>query len=110
AVDMLGVTLCVAGLVFTAALVSHHPDDPSLNSAGTGDVVHNLMGRGGAYLADIFLQCFGLVSMLFPLVMIAAGWRVLMRYPLSGIWSRLTAFLTGVMAAGIGFAAIPVFP
>lgn len=110
AVDMLGVALCTAGLMLTAALVSYHPDDPSLNSAGTADVLHNLMGRGGAYLSDIFLQCFGLVSMLFPLAMIAAGWRVLMRYPLSRGWSRLTAFLTGVMAAGVGFAAVPVFP
>ncbi len=110
AVDMLGVVLCVAGLMFTASLVSYHPADPSLNSAGTEGAIHNLMGRGGAYLSDIFLQCFGLVSMLFPLVMIAAGWRVLMRYPLAGGWSRLTAFLTGVMAAGVGFAAIPGFP
>jgi len=110
AVDMLGVVLCITGLLFTASLVSYYPDDPSLNSAGTGDEVHNLVGRGGAYIADIFLQCFGLVSMLFPLVMIAAGWRVLMRYPLASGWSRLTAFLVGVMAAGVGFAAIPGFP
>lgn len=109
-VDVLGLFLCILGLLFAASLVSYHPADPSLNSANSEGAVYNLLGRSGAYTADLFLQCFGVVSLVFPAMFIMSGWRILMRQLLPKGWTRVTAFLLGVIGATIGFASIPSFP
>ncbi len=107
AIDILGVLLCVLGLIFALCLGSYSPTDPSLNSATTIDEVHNLLGHSGAYIADIFLQSFGIVSIIFPLVFIMSGWRILMRYALPKLWSRVTALIIGTIGLSVAFSSIP---
>ena len=54
------------GSVFLAlSLVSYSPQDPSFNSFGLHSKVLNFCGYGGAFLADIFFQAFGMIAWLF---------------------------------------------
>ena len=58
--EAVAVVFLLTGLFVFFSLASYHPFDPSLNTAS--DVVKpgNLTGRTGAFLADFFLQTFGL--------------------------------------------------
>ncbi len=53
-------------LALGAILISYHPSDSSFNTASDIPVA-NFLGAFGAYVADIFMQTFGLVSWLFVL-------------------------------------------
>ena len=49
------------------AIGSYSPLDPALTFAGSGLTVSNLVGRSGAWIADVFLLAFGWAAYLVPL-------------------------------------------
>jgi len=51
------------------ALASYSPLDPSFNTIAAIDQPANLIGRAGAYSADLLLQTFGLAAFLLPAVL-----------------------------------------
>src|ERR1035438_9906108 len=75
--EFLGILLVAAGLLLLAALVSYHPNDPSLFSDvnDQGLRAGNWAGRFGATFADGSLQFFGLAALVAPLALLALGWR-----------------------------------
>ena len=56
------------------ALVTYHSSDPDWSSTGLNNQVANWGGRVGAWLSGIFLSLFGIVSYLFPFLMVFASW------------------------------------
>ncbi len=52
-------------LFYWISLATYSPSDPSFNSSGSGHV-SNWCGIVGAYVSDIFIQLFGVLSFLFP--------------------------------------------
>jgi DNA segregation ATPase FtsK/SpoIIIE, S-DNA-T family len=72
--EVVGFLLLLAGLALLLSLVSYHAQDPSLNTASNARPL-NLVGYPGAYLADIFYQCFGATAYLFPLLIFALSWK-----------------------------------
>src|ERR1019366_2946747 len=76
--EFLGISLVAPGLLLLAALVSYHPNDPSLFSAvnDQGLRPRNWAGRFGASFADGSLQFFGLAAFVAPLALLAVGGRV----------------------------------
>ena len=75
--EFLGILIVAAGVLLLAALVSYHPQDPSLFSSVQDPTVHpsNWAGRFGASFSDGALQFFGLAAFVFPIVLLAAGVR-----------------------------------
>jgi S-DNA-T family DNA segregation ATPase FtsK/SpoIIIE len=75
--EFLGILIFAAGALLLVALVSYHPQDPSLFSSVQDPTVHpsNWAGRLGATFSDGALQFFGLAAFVFPLVLLAAGVR-----------------------------------
>jgi S-DNA-T family DNA segregation ATPase FtsK/SpoIIIE len=73
-----------AGLVLLLSLVSYHAQDPSWDTAAESHPL-NLVGFPGAYLADVFLQIFGVVSFLFALLLFLLSWK----------WIRSEAVVAG---------------
>ena len=63
------------GILVLLAFASFHPLDPSWNTVAGSVPTENLIGPVGAYLADLFLQAFGLAAFLFPLLMFGLGWK-----------------------------------
>ncbi|NLD08573.1 MAG: hypothetical protein GX667_03175 [Xanthomonadaceae bacterium] len=61
-----GIVLLFA-LALAAALYSYHPEDPAWTSALQNSDVHNLLGKKGAYFADISLTILGKAAWLIPL-------------------------------------------
>lgn len=68
---------CVGiALFLLIALVSYQACDPSLFSTGCGQLIHNLGGRVGAWLADALLSFVGYVAFLLPWAVLWLGLRL----------------------------------
>ena len=61
--ELVGAILLAIAFVLFVSLLSYTPADPSLNSATDG-AVQNLMGRTGAWIADLLLQSIGVAAVL----------------------------------------------
>jgi len=83
--EFLGILLVAAGLLLLAALVSYHPNDPSLFSSVADPAIRprNWAGRLGASYADGSLQFFGLASALVPITLLALGVRRFLSRPVT---------------------------
>jgi S-DNA-T family DNA segregation ATPase FtsK/SpoIIIE len=101
-----GLALAALACILTLALLSYSPSDPSLNNA-TGAAAHNLMGRGGAYIADLLLQTFGIAALVPAAALIAWGWRLVSSKGLSLLWARILVLIAGVMLAAVFVGAFP---
>src|SRR5262249_15785580 len=74
--EVLAVLLVAAAALLFLSLITFNPHDPSLNSV-SAQPAKNLIGVTGAYIADLFLQLFGLGALAVPplLVLIAVATR-----------------------------------
>ncbi len=94
--DLFALILLAAAGAVTAMLVTYSPKDPSLNTAGGSDLYGNVFGKYGSYPADFFLQLFGVVAYLIPVVFLGWMWRILCRQSLAPFWLRAAAALAGL--------------
>jgi S-DNA-T family DNA segregation ATPase FtsK/SpoIIIE len=103
----LGFMLFLAAGYILAALSSHHPGDPSWNTA-TAARPQNLMGLGGAVLSDALLQGLGIAGGLLVPLLAAWGGLLLRGRRIVRIWIRI-CFLLPVLAlaAAVFSAAAP---
>ncbi len=103
-----GTALFAAGALLLVSILSYTPGDPSLNSIGN-NAAQNLLGAGGAIVADLVLQIFGLASMLPALVLTAWGWRMMSKRGVS-VWGLRLFFLLAaliLLAAALNAAPMP---
>jgi DNA segregation ATPase FtsK/SpoIIIE, S-DNA-T family len=73
--ELIGIVVVAIGISVFAALVTYHPRDSSAFYTSTDTGIRNAIGYYGATLAWIFVSFFGFASLLFPAVMLAAGWN-----------------------------------
>ncbi|HZT29163.1 MAG TPA: DNA translocase FtsK [Bryobacteraceae bacterium] len=73
--ELAGFLFLALGLLLLLSLTSYHAQDPSWDTAAEGAPPHNLIGYPGAYLADFFLQTFGLAAFVFPLLTFLLAWK-----------------------------------
>mgnify|MGYP000556965839 CR=1 FL=1 len=71
-IEILGILITVVGLLLLIALISYSPEDPNFIFPKEIEI-KNLLGFKGSYVADLFLQSFGLISYLIPLTLILSG-------------------------------------
>ncbi len=94
--------LALAVYVFLA-IASYSEHDPAWSFSGTDLAVSNLVGKSGAFVADIILVLFGRISYLLPLALVVAGVKILRpasetwTWPLFGI--RFCGWLAVVVSA-----------
>ena len=66
-----------AGALFVLlAIASYSPTDPSFSFSGNGGEVQNLVGKSGAWFADLMLYLLGLVAYVLPLALVIIGVRL----------------------------------
>ncbi len=107
--EMMGMAYAAAGIFLGVALASFHGEDLSFNSVSTAMETHNLGGRFGAQLADVFLQLFGLAAYIFPGTLIYLAYRAFGSDPIR--WRRykwvgfglLVVSLSGLFAFNLQF-------
>ena len=109
--ELAGLTVGGLAVIVGAALVTYSAADPSFNSAGDAAPA-NLIGRPGAYGADLLLQWLGIGAALLPLILGAWAWAL---FSHRGLTRRLVRFalaplavlLTAVGCASLGLADWP---
>ena len=68
--ELQGMGLGTAGSFILLAFMTFNMSDSSLNSWSNEGVIHNLGGKFGAQVADLFFSGFGLASYLIPLALL----------------------------------------
>ena len=101
-----GIILGLAGLALLIALASYDPLDPSLNTATTRHAA-NLVGLGGAMLADLLLQGFGVAGTLPGLAMLAWAWRIGSHRGIGSFALRLACLLAALPLTAATLASFP---
>ncbi len=101
-----GLILGLAGLTLLIALASYDPRDPSLNTATTRHA-SNMAGQGGAMMADLLLQGFGLAGALPGLAMLAWAWRIGSHRGVGSMAARLATLLAALPLLAAVLAGIP---
>jgi len=102
--EIAGYLLGLIGALVLLAVLTYHPLDPSLFSAGS-DVVHNLLSHGGAAAAGILVGLLGVPALAVPVAMIAVGWHWLRGRELGspgiqgGSWSVAVVGGAGLLTA-----------
>jgi S-DNA-T family DNA segregation ATPase FtsK/SpoIIIE len=101
-----GLTLLAAAVALALVLATWSVQDPSLSHA-TNKPVHNVLGHGGAVVADLLMQLFGVAALALVLPLGIWGWRLVSHRPLRREHIRLAFWLIGIVLAA-GFAgALP---
>ena len=108
--EVTGFLLLSTGLVLLLSLVSYHAQDPSWDTAAESHPL-NLVGFPGAYLSDIFLQTFGAVAFLFPLLTFVLSWKWIRSEEVVAGGAKMfgSALLTLSAAAALGFLPFRLF-
>ncbi len=103
--EVSGFLFLAAGLLLLLSFASFQPADPSWDTVAGAAETRNLIGPVGAWMADFFLQAFGLASFLFPLLFFGLGWKWIRSEALE---APLIRFLGSVMlvASACGAAAL----
>ena len=73
--EILGVLLLFVGAFLLFALLSYHPQDPSVFYSGDEGGTRNFMGPYGAQIADVLFRLVGLPALLIPVGLLLAGLR-----------------------------------
>ena len=104
--EIIGLALALSGLAILVALLSYAPGDPSFNSASASGPL-NLLGLGGAYMADLLLQSLGVAGAAPSLVLAVWGVQTMRKHPPSHVVARLCLFLFALTLIPISLAALP---
>ena len=89
------------GLVILAAISSYNSLDQSFNTV-SDRATQNYLGEPGAYLADIFVQLLGTVSILIPIIIIIFGFYKIIK-KISKFWLKVFSLSFGVFLLASSF-------
>ena len=101
------VALVALAVYLLLAIGSYSPLDPAFSFAGSNLAVSNLVGKSGAFTADVMLFAFGWPAYLVPLGVAWAGVQLLRRgLPGSKSWPRLAIRLVGFLAVLVSICVL----
>ena len=103
-----GLALLLLGLTILVALFTADPHDASGNATGMGHP-HNLLGHGGAWVADWLLQIFGWAGLLAFVVPTIWGVRLMVNARVPSIWRvRLAVMPLGLALWSMALVPLPL--
>ncbi|PHQ70286.1 MAG: cell division protein FtsK [Sneathiella sp.] len=106
-IELGGLVLLLLAPICALSLITYSPADPNFNHA-TGSAPSNLLGSGGAHLADLLLQTIGFGSIALILGLIAWSWRVMSHRGLPWGWVHLPVLPFGICFTAATLSALPV--
>ena len=90
------------GLIFLIAIGSYNSLDQSLNTISDKQTL-NYLGEPGAYIADIFVQFFGTVSILIPIIIILFGFYKIIK-KINKFWLKIFSLIIGTSLLAASFS------
>ena len=70
--ELIGIILIVTSILLFVSLISYSPEDPNFIFPENQDI-KNLLGFRGSFIADIFFQSIGVISLLIPFSLLFTG-------------------------------------
>ena len=104
---ILGLALLAFAAVIAASLATWTVDDPSFSHA-TDHAARNMLGIGGAIVADLLMQFFGLASIILLLPPVIWSWRLVFAEPSRFGWTPFATWLLGTLAGTLALATLPL--
>jgi len=98
---LIGFFIIGVGLIFLIAIGSYNSLDQSLNTISDRQT-QNYLGEPGAYIADIFVQFFGTVSILIPIIIILFGFYKIIK-KINKFWLKIFSLILGVFLLAASF-------
>ena len=71
-IEVLGVSICLAGFLLLVSLITYSPDDPNFIFPENSEI-KNLLGFKGSFISDLFFQSMGFISILFSITLFVTG-------------------------------------
>jgi len=102
-IEAAGIVIALTGIAIMLALISFHPDDPSLNAA-TDAISRNWLAGPGASVADILMQTMGMAAWLMPVTILAWGWQIGKHKGLGRAWARVTLLPIALLLSTMSLA------
>ena len=88
-------------------LATYHEGDPGPTHTGSRDVIQNMGGRAGAWIADLLLTLFGRSAYFFLIFVCVVGWRIYRNRVNQVSPGRLVVMgLVGLVLAMIGICGL----
>jgi len=75
-IDLFGITICIFGLLIFISLLSYSPDDPNFIFPKNTEI-KNILGFGGSFVSDLFLQSIGFISIIFSISLFFTGTNII---------------------------------
>jgi len=97
--ELLGIMVLAAGVIVSAALVTHHPGDSSAFFTSSSSRIANAVGYYGATLSWILVGFLGLASLIVPVALLVTGWNRFWGKDIEFFQTKLLGFLTLIAAA-----------
>jgi len=103
--------LVAVALYLVLALLSFDKQDPGWTYTGANETVNNIVGRSGAWVADVFLFFFGFLAFIFPMMLAWQAWVIFRERETAGEFSWPIFIFKGVglfltICAGTGLSAM----
>ena len=70
--ELVGIFLVLASILLFISLISYSPEDPNFIFPENQEI-RNLLGFRGSFIADIFFQSIGIISLLIPFSLLFTG-------------------------------------
>ncbi len=70
--ELVGIFLILASILLFISLISYSPEDPNFIFPENQEI-RNLLGFRGSFIADIFFQSIGIISLLIPFSLLFTG-------------------------------------
>ncbi len=98
---LIGIFIIGIGLILLISLGSYNGLDKSLNTISDSPI-KNYLGEPGAYIADIFVQLLGTISILLPLIIIMLGLYKIIK-KLKSLWLKIISLIFGIFLIATSF-------
>ena len=77
AIDIIGISIVIVGILLLISLASFSPNDPNFIFPENTEI-NNFLGFYGSFTADLFFQSFGLISLLVPFSLFFTGINIIL--------------------------------
>ncbi|MDA9728039.1 DNA translocase FtsK [Candidatus Pelagibacter sp.] len=100
--ELIGVFLIITSVLLFVSLISYSPEDPNFIFPENQDI-KNLLGFRGSYIADIFFQSIGLISLLIPFSLLFTGLSITINKKFIIIIENIFFIILYIIAAAFFF-------
>ncbi len=100
--ELIGIFLIIASILLFICLISYSPEDPNFIFPENKDI-KNLLGFRGSFIADIFFQSVGIISLLIPFSLFFTGLSVTINKKLINIIENIFFIILYIVVATFFF-------